>query len=152
MIDIPVMGYDGNRYSEGYLLPGDIPSFQYLDYNTGETIDLFNHHTNQWANNELYLLGSLKNTKLLPEDFTLSAYPNPFNPSTNLQFSVPYNGIITLAIFNIYGQTIAELANEYIAPGIYEITWDAQALPSGVYFARLTMGNTFYTQKLVLMK
>ena len=103
-------------------MPGDIPSFQYLDYNTGETIDLFNHHTNQWANNELYLLGSLKNTKLLPEDFTLSAYPNPFNPSTNLQFSVPYNGIITLAIFNIYGQTIAELANEYIAPGIYEIT------------------------------
>ena len=71
---------------------------------------------------------------------------------TTLSFAVPVEGVIQVSIYNISGQEIEKLADEYKLAGTYEYTWDAALYPSGVYLARLNINNTIYTQKLVLMK
>jgi hypothetical protein len=89
---------------------------------------------------------------ILPQGIMLNAFPNPFNPTTTLSFTVPDEGMLQLSIYNISGQLIAELAHEYQTPGSVEYNWDAGNHPSGVYLARLNINDAFYTQKLVLMK
>ena len=98
------------------------------------------------------MLGTLEEKNIIPSQILLSAYPNPFNPITTLSFSVPNEGMIQVSIYNIAGQEIDKLANEFKAAGTYEYTWDATGYSSGVYFARLNLNNTFHTNKLVLMK
>ena len=152
MVDIPVMGNDGNAYSERYLKTGEIPQLKYLDNTTGELTDLYQIDIPSWENNGMYVLGSVDVKTILPETFLLTAYPNPFNPVTTLSFTVPYEGMLQLSIYNISGQLMEELAHEYITSGNVEYIWDAVNHPSGVYFARLNFGPQSYTQKLVLMK
>jgi len=90
----------------------------------------------------------------MPESFTLHApYPNPFNPSTELTYSMQSAGEISLIVFDINGREVATLFEGYKAAGTHSAVWNAENFTSGVYFARLTAenGNT-QTQKLVLMK
>ena len=152
MIDIPVMGIDGNSYSQGYLHAGETPQFKYLDNTTGKLTDLYHGDIPQWENNGIYILGSMDVKEILPQEIMLSTYPNPFNPTTTLSFMVQNEGMLQLAIYNISGQLVSELVHEYRTPGSVEYNWDAGNHPSGVYLARLNINNTFYTQKLVLMK
>ena len=152
MIDIPVMGIDGNSYSQGYLHAGETPQFKYLDNTTGKLTDLYHGDIPQWENNGIYILGSMDVKEILPQEIMLSTYPNPFNPTTTLSFTVQNEGMLQLAIYNISGQLVSELVHEYRTPGSVEYNWDAGNHPSGVYLARLNINNTFYTQKLVLMK
>ena len=152
IIDIPVMGNDGNLYSRGYSESGAIPKFKYLDDTTGELTDLYHADIPKWENNGIYILSTLETRNVVPQEIMLNAYPNPFNPVNTLSFSVPEEGVIQLSIYNISGQMITTLAHDLKTPGIYEYSWDANAYPSGVYFARLNVNNAFYTQKLVLMK
>ncbi|NOX19268.1 MAG: T9SS type A sorting domain-containing protein [Chlorobi bacterium] len=88
-----------------------------------------------------------------PLQFALKPnYPNPFNPSTNLEFSIPNNEFVTLEIYNSVGERIDILASGNMNSGVYKYTWNAKNLPSGVYFARLTSGAKIATQKLLLLK
>ena len=152
MIDVPVMGNDGNAYSKDYIKSGEIPRFMHFNEYNGEMTDLYSNNTPEWGNNAIFMIGTLKERNVLPEKISLNAYPNPFNPVTTLSFAVPNEGMLQLSIYNISGQLIAELAHEYRTPGNVEYNWDAGNHPSGVYLARLNINNTFYTQKLVLMK
>lgn len=86
-----------------------------------------------------YLLMSVgTGTRLpLPKEFALRQnFPNPFNPATTIQFSVPTKCRVKLAIFNLLGQRVAELVNEEMNSGSYERTWNAN-VASGMYFYRL---------------
>jgi hypothetical protein len=152
MIDIPVMGIDGNSYSQGYLHTGETPHFKYLDNTTGKLTDLYHGDIPQWENNGIYILGSMDIKEILPQEIMLSTYPNPFNPTTTLSFTVQNEGMLQLSIYNISGQLVSELAHENRTPGSVEYNWDAGNHPSGVYFAQLNINGTYYTQKLVLMK
>jgi len=152
MIDIPVMGIDGNSYSQRYLHTGETPQFKYLDNTTGKLTDLYHGDIPQWENNGIYILGSMDVKEILPQEIMLSTYPNPFNPSTTLSFTVQNEGMLQISIYNISGQLVSELVHEYRTPGSVEYNWDAGNHPSGVYLARLNINNTIYTQKLVLMK
>ena len=152
IIDIPIMGNDGYAYSKGYLETGDIPSFKYLDQYSGKLTNLYNTDTPQWENNGMFILTALESRNVVPQNIALNTYPNPFNPVTTLSFSVPNEGMLQLSIYNISGQLVSELAHELHTPGNYNYSWNADAFSSGVYFARLNINNTFYTQKLVLMK
>jgi hypothetical protein len=152
MIDIPVMGIDGNSYSQGYLHTGETPHFKYLDNTTGKLTDLYHGDIPQWENNGIYILGSMDVKEILPHEIMLSTYPNPFNPTTTLSFTVQNEGMLQLSIYNISGQLVSELAHENRTPGSVEYNWDAGNHPSGVYFAQLNINGTYYTQKLVLMK
>ena len=88
-----------------------------------------------------------------PDEFTLSpAYPNPFNSSTILRYSVPRTENVTLEIFDILGHRAATLANRKHPAGQFRVTWDTVTTPSGIYFCRLTTPGFQSVQKMVLIK
>jgi|GEM_PF-657684 len=79
-------------------------------------------------------------------------YPNPFNPSTTIKFSIPESGMVTLRVFNMLGQEVATLLNSEKTAGVYEASFDASALSSGIYFYTLDSKNFTSTKKMVLLK
>jgi hypothetical protein len=87
-----------------------------------------------------------------------SNFPNPFNPSTSLQYQMPCNANVRLAIFDVLGREIAELVNGNQPAGHYTVRWDASAAATGIYYARFTVtneiGRVVYSKvnKLLLMK
>jgi hypothetical protein len=89
---------------------------------------------------------------LQPLHFALSAYPNPFNASATLSLLVPARQRVRLGIFDVTGRWVCTLADGLLEAGPQELRFDASALPSGVYFARLNAGSVAVTQKLVLLK
>ncbi len=90
---------------------------------------------------------------LIPEKIVLHpAYPNPFNPTTNIRFTVEARHTSQLHVFDITGQLVEMLVNETMDPGEYEITWNAANNPSGVYFIQLVSGNSVQTEKVLLIK
>jgi hypothetical protein len=89
----------------------------------------------------------------LPQQFTLSAFPNPFNPATNLTFSLPQSNHVSLSVYDMGGRLVKNLlVNQLYSAGEHRFTFDASALPSGIYFARVHAGNFVKTQKLLLLK
>jgi len=79
-------------------------------------------------------------------------HPNPFNPSTTIEFALPHAGYVTLKVYNVLGEEAAALiAGEHLA-GTFKATWDASGLPSGIYFYRLTAGEYVETEKMILCK
>jgi len=89
----------------------------------------------------------------LPISFSLKQnYPNPFNPSTNISFSIQVPGLVTLRVYGILGEEVAELLNEFKEAGNYEINFSAANLPTGIYIAKLSTGNNFQTIKMSLLK
>ncbi|MBD3411143.1 MAG: T9SS type A sorting domain-containing protein [Ignavibacteriales bacterium] len=88
-----------------------------------------------------------------PERFSLKpAYPNPFNPTTTVAFSLPRAGEIELAAFNALGEPVATLYAGYKTAGDHETAFDASDLPSGVYFIRLRAEGSAATTKAILLK
>jgi len=78
--------------------------------------------------------------------------PNPFNPSTTIEYALPEDSYVTLSIYNVTGQRVTVLKNEHEPAGIHSVTWDAGSLPSGMYFYTITTGNQSVTKKMLLMK
>jgi hypothetical protein len=79
-------------------------------------------------------------------------YPNPFNPSTKIKYSVLQTSQVQIKIFDVLGNKITSLVNEEKPPGTYELNWNSEELPSGVYFYQLRAGSFVETKKMVLMK
>jgi 5'-nucleotidase / UDP-sugar diphosphatase len=108
--------------------------------------------------------GRIKDAKYLPEsdnntnginniDYKLyDNFPNPFNPVTNIKFTVAQNSPVNVSIYDITGRLIRNLVNEVKEPGTYTIQWNASGLSSGVYFCRMMSGNFNSVKKLVLAK
>ncbi|MGB5893391.1 MAG: T9SS type A sorting domain-containing protein [Ignavibacteriaceae bacterium] len=90
---------------------------------------------------------------LIPAQFELEQnYPNPFNPSTKIRFTVPEAGLVTMKVYNLLGQEVEILVNEEQAAGVYEVTFDAAQLPSGIYFYSINAGDFVATKKMILLK
>ena len=79
-------------------------------------------------------------------------FPNPFNPSTNIRFSIPESGLVKLKVYNVMGEEVATLLNEQKNAGNYEVQFDASRLASGVYFYSIITDNFVSTKKMVLLK
>jgi len=90
----------------------------------------------------------------LPFEFNLSQnYPNPFNASTNIQFAVPTEAHVRLAVYDALGRRVSMLTDRIYAPGTYDLTWDAGAHASGIYFYRMeSEGRLVGMQKMTLLK
>ncbi|MFZ1518369.1 MAG: T9SS type A sorting domain-containing protein [Ignavibacteriaceae bacterium] len=96
---------------------------------------------------------AVENEKELPTDFVLSQnYPNPFNPGTKISWQSPVNSHQLLKVYDILGNEIITLVDEYKSAGKYEIDFNASALPSGIYFYQLQAGSFVETKKMILMK
>jgi hypothetical protein len=76
-----------------------------------------------------------------PEVYALSAHPNPFNPSTTIQFASPTDGQLKLTVLDVLGREIAVLANGYYVAGYHQVSWNASNAASGIYLARLIATN-----------
>ncbi|MDH3267916.1 MAG: T9SS type A sorting domain-containing protein [Ignavibacteria bacterium] len=79
-------------------------------------------------------------------------YPNPFNPSTSFKYSIPNASKVLIKVYDILGNEIETLVNEEKSAGTYEIEFNANGLPSGVYFYRLQAGTIVESKKMVLLK
>ena len=89
----------------------------------------------------------------LPEQVTLSEnYPNPFNPTTRINYSLPQAGDVQLKVYNMLGREVATLVDGRKASGRHEIEFNARDLASGMYFYRLQADNTTITRKMLLVK
>ncbi len=86
-------------------------------------------------------------------DFKLEQnFPNPFNPSTTIEFSLPRSGHVRLQVVNSLGEVVATLVNEELNVGIFTTEWSANGMASGVYFYRLQVGDFVDTKRLLLLK
>ena len=79
-------------------------------------------------------------------------HPNPFNPSTIIQFGVPTSGHVTIKVSNLLGQEVRTLVDDFMAAGTHQVTFHAEGLPSGIYLYRMQSGSFIATKKLVLIK
>ena len=84
--------------------------------------------------------------------FALSCFPNPFNPSTTIRYSVPQTGEVSITVYNVRGQKVATLQNGQQSAGEHELTWNAGDQPSGVYLLRLQAAGQSKTSKVLLLK
>jgi len=107
----------------------------------------------------LYNLGggivSIPNQEIneIPDEFTLEQnYPNPFNPSTTIHFSISKAEVVTLKIYNILGEEIKTLVNEYKEAGNHTIQFNAISLSSGIYFYKLQAGSFVQTKKMIVLR
>jgi len=123
-------------------------------------------------------VGVEEESEEIPKEFELyQNYPNPFNPSTNIQFTIPSSVIsnerersytssnskispsdrndntnVKLKVYNVLGEEVTNLINKTLTPGVYNISFNARGLISGVYFYELRMGNYKSVKKMLLMK
>ena len=96
---------------------------------------------------------SITEDKHIPENYILfSSYPNPFNPSTTLEYVLERNSNVTLDIYNVLGQRVASLIDKNQKAGNYRLEWQAKNISSGIYFAVLRTDLSSKTLKLFLMK
>jgi hypothetical protein len=112
-----------------------------------------------YATQEIYEPTDVDNPQnLIPAQFSLEQnFPNPFNPSTSIRFTLDSPGYARLDVFNLLGQRVRTLADRVCPAGSHEVTWDGTAddgrpVASGVYFYRLQSGSDHLTRKMTLVK
>jgi hypothetical protein len=89
----------------------------------------------------------------VPREFALAQnFPNPFNPSTTIRFSLPHTSFVSLKIFDALGRQVSVVVSEELAAGNYSRRWNAESLPSGMYFYRLQAGSFTDAKKLLLLR
>ena len=90
---------------------------------------------------------------LLPVKTELSdSYPNPFNPTTSINYGLQYDGFVEIMVYDASGRLVDELVNQNQTAGYHSIIWNASNQASGMYFAKMVAGDVIQTQKLVLLK
>ena len=90
---------------------------------------------------------------VIPNESSLGyAYPNPFNPTTSLDYDVANDTHVSIAVFDISGQLVESLVDDYKYAGTYNIVWNAHNYSSGIYFVGMNIDGNYYTQKLMLVK
>ncbi len=146
----PTGMYSYNGYVGNY--PGTIYDstsfpFEKLAVGNGALVSEWNNSGESFAP---WMTGT---TAEIPSEFAVvKAFPNPFNPVTQISFSLPLDSRVTLSVYNAAGREVATLVNGFRAAGTYDVTFDASHLASGIYFYRLTAGEFTANGKMVLMK
>ncbi len=103
-----------------------------------------------WLNG---LITDVNDNRQVPTDYILKQnYPNPFNPSTTIEYSIPEESFVELKVYDILGNEVATLVNKEQPQGTYRITFNAENLPSGMYFAKLKANNYNKVIKMTLLK
>lgn len=99
------------------------------------------------------LMGINEESSHLPENFLLAPnYPNPFNPITTISYQLPKSAFVNLSIYNITGQLVETVVNDYKTPGFYTVEWNDREVGSGIYFYKITAGEFTDVRKCLLVK
>jgi uncharacterized lipoprotein YddW (UPF0748 family) len=98
----------------------------------------------------------IDDVELIPDEYSLEQnYPNPFNPVTNIRVRISHAGFTTLKVYNLLGQEVATLVEDFLNPGVYLFKFDSQLInnsSSGVYFYRLSVNGFTSSRKMILLK
>jgi hypothetical protein len=139
-------------YISGYGTTTEPQSYSYIDskLETGS----YSYRLKQIDFDGTYEYSNEINVEVeLPIHYALEQnYPNPFNPSTKISYSIPVDGNVKLAVYNMLGEEVATIVNSYQKADRYEVNFDASGLSSGVYVYKLESANYTASRKLVLMK
>jgi predicted secreted protein len=98
------------------------------------------------------IIGAADVASVVPLEYRLAAYPNPFNPSTQITFDLPKASHVTLGVFDLLGREVGILTDEAYPAGTHSATFDGSNLSSGIYFYRLQAGDFVQAKKMVLLK
>ena len=100
-----------------------------------------------------YKITSVREKQTIANGYMLSQnYPNPFNPSTTIKYQLPESGLVSLKIYNILGKEVATLVNDNMREGLYEVSFNASKLVSGVYIYQLKVNDYLSSKKMILVK
>jgi len=131
------------------------PSYQFnykvkaVDNTDKESI--YSNMVSVWGNGGLWKLANDNNEEV--SSYNLFAnYPNPFNPSTKIEFQLPQNSFVNLIVYNSIGEEIAVLVNQNLEKGKYSYEFEASNLPSGIYIYKLNAGTYSSVKKMMLIK
>ena len=170
-IDSLVVAID-TRKVVGNLAPGQVDDARYLAVDIAEFepmdtldlpvgVDIYSNNTLYWVDT-LWLtirpVGLGEGSNLWPSEYALiQNFPNPFNPTTTIQYSLPEAGSVNLTVFDIRGQEVTTLLNTDKPPGNYEVQWNGMdrsgnPVSTGVYFCRLEAGSYSQTIKMVYLR
>ncbi len=156
---------DKNLLCDVVLAKGLIYSHN-LDNETA-AISAFSDIINNYSDNSLveFAKSELKLLEVKPEkqakensseesnlEFSTSSYPNPFNPTTVINYTLPVDAKVLIKVYDILGREVIELVNEFKGAGKYSVQFDGSNLSSGVYFYSITADNYHQTKKIVLTK
>lgn len=102
---------------------------------------------------EKNLPGSRDERNTLPDNFSVSsAYPNPFNPSTNISFDLPSSSKVRIEVFDITGRLVSVLTNQVYEAGSHQVVFNAKGLATGTYIVKANLAGTVKTQTITLVK
>jgi hypothetical protein len=87
-----------------------------------------------------------------PTAYSLSCYPNPFNSTNTIAFSLPQAGVLSVRVFDVLGREVSVLKDGFVEAGTHRVTFDGSSLASGIYFVRIDAGEFVQTNKLMLLK
>ena len=147
--------YTDNRVNENELWDSEQPVAK-----AAKIGDSRDQHASTWFVASDSVGGIITNEVVTPavEEATLAAFavdqnsPNPFNPTTSISFTIPSADHVAVDIYNVAGQKIDTLVNDFMDAGNHSITWDASELSNGVYFYTVKSGNFSKTMKMTLLK
>ena len=141
---------DDDFFSSGTLSNGD--TFEH----TFNTEGAFAYHCNFHSSMQASVTASesLDNDDVsFLDKITINlAYPNPFNPSTNISFSLDQYYSVSIDIYNLRGELVSNLLKRNLVAGNHSVVWNASDQPSGVYLLRVSTNNFISTQKIMLIK
>ena len=130
--------------------------FSYFNNGTKRLLRAATHGRSAFEINLNDILTDISSKEILtsaPNTFSLEQnYPNPFNPATIIKFSVPEKSFVTLKVFDVLGKEVQTLVDEEKAEGIYEVTFEASSLASGMYLYQLKSNDYTSTKKMVMLK
>jgi len=98
------------------------------------------------------MVGEVGIRPVVPGDFILTVYPNPFNPRAVISMHYAVGRNTVLNIYNIRGILVDQLINGFVESGTHEMIWDASNMPSGVYIVKMQAGEYLHSRKIILMK
>jgi hypothetical protein len=144
--------YEGTYNNINFIQPG-------TDYeiHIGAVADIFNYAVPRIIPLEIISLG-LSEKGQVPLSYYLDhCYPNPFNPSTTIQFGLRETVEVQISIYNVLGQRIRELISQRMVAGHHKVTWDGRSdsgnmVGSGIYFYHIEAGDFMKTHKMIMMK
>ncbi len=134
--------------------PNDPPNSYYLNLNVNNTPTNKDPIDSLQVLYNLWLLTGIKNIEgEIPTKISLDQnYPNPFNTSTRIRFSIDGNYLVSVKIFDILGKEVFTLFNDNLSAGNYELGWNADYVPSGIYYLRFQAGSFIETKRMVVLK
>lgn len=142
-------GNDGNHYNDSI---NRLPNSAVPD-SVAHALHYAADHLPVYADFVFSGITDVRATELRPASYTLGQnFPNPFNPSTRITYSLPTRQLVSLKVYNMLGQEVATLVSGEQSPGSHTVVWDATTLSTGVYLYRLQAGSFVTVQRMVLVK